>query len=346
MNTNPVTGFRTTLQSKSLNALKVIMILFVIFIHTNPTAERYGEAAMWWYSINVVAVPVFFIISGYFFFYHTKVFDKTTYVKKLKKRIKTLLIPYLLWNLLPILLVTGGNFYSILFRGKSFDALKEFYTGLWNEGLYHIWWDKTSGTMPFDSPLWYVRDLIIICILSPLIYQGIKRIGWIFPIILCLLHLSGGWPQINGFSSTAFCFFTIGASYALKDKLLIDLPVPAKIFLTVTTVVCYLTANLMHIGIAQQIFIFLSAILWIILSAKLPDRIILFLNRFTPVVFFIYAIHNTFVLANTSKILTKIVNDKVCFWISPIVAMMVCIIIYFGIKKLFPKTTQFICGSR
>ena len=97
-----------TLQSHSMNALKVIMILFVIFIHMNPTAERYGEAAMWWHSINIVAVPVFFIISGYFFFYQTKAFGKEAYSKKLRKRIKTLLIPYLLWNLLPVLLITGG----------------------------------------------------------------------------------------------------------------------------------------------------------------------------------------------------------------------------------------------
>lgn len=135
MNTN-LLDFRINLQSRSLNALKIIMILFVIYIHMNPTAERCGEIAMWWHSINVVAVPVFFIISGYFFFYNTYLFDKETYIKKLKKRVKTLLIPYFLWNLLPVLLITGGNMYSIIFRGKSFDALKEFYTDLWNDGIY------------------------------------------------------------------------------------------------------------------------------------------------------------------------------------------------------------------
>lgn len=337
---------RITLQSRSLNALKVIMILFVIFIHKNPTAERCGETAMWWHSINVVAVPVFFIISGYFFFYQTKVLGKETYSKKLRKRIKTLLFPYLLWNLLPVLLITAGNLYSILFRGKSFDALKEFYSGLWNEGLYHIWWDKTSGTMPFDSPLWYVRDLMIVCILSPIIYIGIKRLGWIFPIIICLLHLSGTWPQANGFSSTAFCFFTLGATYALKDKLLIDLPKYARILLIISTIICYLAANLIHTAFLQQLFILLSAITWLILSARIPEKIIQIMNKLTPAVFFIYAIHNTFVLANTSKMLLKIMDERVCFWISPIVTMMICTVMYFCMKKVLPKTTQFICGGR
>lgn len=52
---------RINLQSKTLNAVKMLMILFVIFIHMNPTTDRCGEVAMWWHSIVVVAVPVFFI---------------------------------------------------------------------------------------------------------------------------------------------------------------------------------------------------------------------------------------------------------------------------------------------
>lgn len=70
------------------------------------------------------------------------------------------------------------------------------------------------------------------------------------------------------------------------------------------------------------------------------------MNRLTPAVFFIYAIHNTFVLANTSKILLKIMDEKACFWISPIVTMIICTIIYFCMRRLFPKTTHFICGGR
>lgn len=337
---------RIDLQSRSLNALKVIMILFVIYIHMNPTAERCGEIAMWWHSINVVAVPVFFIISGYFFFYNTNVFDKEAYIKRLRKRIKTLLIPYLLWNLLPVILITGGNMYSIIFRGKSFDALKEFYIGLWDDGLYHIWWDKTSGTMPFDSPLWYVRDLIVISILSPIIYYGIKRFGWIFLSLLCLLYISGIYPNVNGLSSTTICFFTLGATYALKDKLLIDLHKQFKMVLMIAVLICFITSNILHIGILHRLFILTSSILWIVFSSMIPNKIINFLNKFTPSVFFIYAIHNTFVLANTSKFLLKIIDEKVCFWISPIVTMIICTIMYFCIKKILPKTTQFICGGR
>ena len=53
--------YRINLQSKTLNAVKMLMILFVIFIHMNPITERCGEVAMWWHSIVVVSVSVFFM---------------------------------------------------------------------------------------------------------------------------------------------------------------------------------------------------------------------------------------------------------------------------------------------
>lgn len=51
------------------------------------------------------------------------------------------------------------------------------------------------------------------------------------------------------------------------------------------TIICYLAANLSHTGFIQQLFILLSAILWILLSVKIPDRLIQFMNKLTPAVF-------------------------------------------------------------
>ena len=48
--------------------------------------------------VNKTGVPAFFFISGYLFF-----LSKKSYGKKLKDRIHTLLIPYILWNLLLLL---------------------------------------------------------------------------------------------------------------------------------------------------------------------------------------------------------------------------------------------------
>lgn len=45
--------------------------------------------------LSGIAVPMFYLMSGYFFFYKIDVFDSNVYRAKLKKRISTLLVPYL-----------------------------------------------------------------------------------------------------------------------------------------------------------------------------------------------------------------------------------------------------------
>jgi len=170
---------------------------------------------MWWHHIVVVAVPVFFTLSGYFFFRGMDVLTLDVYKKKLATRFRTLFIPYMIWNCMPVLFVIAGNLYSIIFRGKSTDDMLLFLQGLWDEGLWHIWWDKTGGTMPFDSPIWYVRDLMILCVLSPLFYAFIRKIGWLFPLIAGVLYLTLlSFPV--GFCSTGLFFFSLGSTFAIR----------------------------------------------------------------------------------------------------------------------------------
>jgi len=54
--------------------------------------------------LSDLIVPVFFFISGFLFFKGHQ-WSKTFYAGKIKKRLRTLLLPYCLWNALGILLV-------------------------------------------------------------------------------------------------------------------------------------------------------------------------------------------------------------------------------------------------
>lgn len=147
----------------AIDALRLPLIILVVFIHMNPTFDSVGYWGLTINTIAQVAVPCFFVIAGYFFV-GNKPFTLEMYKVKLKKRVVTLLIPYLLWNLVPSLVLIGGNLFSIVFRGKSTEDLMTFLTDLWNDGVWHLWWDKVNG-MPSDSPLWFLRDLIVMCVL-------------------------------------------------------------------------------------------------------------------------------------------------------------------------------------
>ena len=98
------------------------------------------------------AVPLFFFISGFLFFYNTH-FDLTVYQKKNKKRIHSLLIPYLIWNTVFFIFVHSLQFIypSLADNHKPFSELG------W-KGILDAYWNLSEGLIP----LWFVRDLIII----------------------------------------------------------------------------------------------------------------------------------------------------------------------------------------
>ena len=336
-------------QNIGLNALKVLMILFVIFIHENPSLEKNGEVVMWWHSVVVVAVPVFFTLSGYFFFKNVRDFTFSNYKQKLKKRAKTLLFPYVIWNCFPVLFVVVGNLYSIIFRHKNTTDLFAFLQGLWDEGLWHIWWDKTSEMMPFDSPLWYVRDLMILCVCSPLIYYAIKYLQWGVVLVFMGLYIAGISFPI-GLSLTGFLFFSLGATFALKGlPLALPMVGGAKITYYAVTLIAFLLCNMLKVWWIHAVFILTSCYAWVLLFHDLKGKWAEHIAQYSDAVFFVLALHNIIVLANVGKMTEKLFTGNlhlICYWIVPFITLVICVVLYVTLRKFFPKMTALLCGGR
>lgn len=98
-----------TIVSKVISFLRFPLIVAVVFIHSEPhifithDLDNYKiyEIIFFLLSKTVAgaAVPIFFFISGFLFFYHGD-FSASQYIKKCKNRIHTLLIPYIIWNII------------------------------------------------------------------------------------------------------------------------------------------------------------------------------------------------------------------------------------------------------
>lgn len=176
------------LQSSVISFLRFPLIVAVVFIHSIP--ENVGLNALSdvtndnltvyegtrYFISNIVAriaVPAFFFISGFLFFRKTDYFNINAYVQKLKKRGKSLLIPYLFWNLVVILLSWGTQtFLKDLLSGKN--LLITDYT--WLNWLQAFWNGNAGKNMPINYPLWFIRDLMVVVLFSPIVYWGIKRL--------------------------------------------------------------------------------------------------------------------------------------------------------------------------
>lgn len=147
-----------------------------------------------------------------------------------KKKFKTLFIPYVIWN------IFGGLI--LLFYAKD-----EFGKSL-SEVILNIFMSNWNG------PMWYIRDLILIMVLVPL-YNWIFIYNKWYVYIPILLILIWNWIPIDCslLSSEALLFFLIGCVFwnhdgfiktKMKSSLLIFLQYYGLLFLQNSQVIIFI----------------------------------------------------------------------------------------------------------
>ena len=220
--------------SQALNLLRFPLAVIVILIHIWGTSMTVSGQTV---SINdypitkniyyfVLAflksqsVPIYFFISGYVFFFKEK-FSNTIYKKKIRNRLYTLLIPYTLWNIFALLFIMlkyspiMDSVYPHLDHSQldlSFENLTSI-LGNYNGKIEFIQFPvQDTWTYPLNFPLWFIRELILVTICTPIIYISIckfKHYSIIFLgiiwFITTLLNLS------ISQTVTAFFFFSWGS---------------------------------------------------------------------------------------------------------------------------------------
>ena len=112
-----------TLDSKVCRNLQLPLAIMVVFLHSFGLPSDVDIAGIDYTSLtgldfyNLIrvicsrlrsncAVPAFFIISGYYFFYDINSLGnnhKSYFIGKWRKRLYSLLIPYLVWNTIYII---------------------------------------------------------------------------------------------------------------------------------------------------------------------------------------------------------------------------------------------------
>lgn len=145
-------------QSQVLNALRFPATLMVIVGHCAlitmiiPVSSFFGEIALarfiqqFFYSMGGLAVTLFSLISGYYLFVKGDRWTVPHYIDILRKRFSTLLIPYILWNLLCIAALWLKNSIGLHWGiNFAFNAIE--YDQVTNHGLFEL----IIG--PIDSPL-------------------------------------------------------------------------------------------------------------------------------------------------------------------------------------------------
>ena len=232
---------RNDLRSQSLDLLRFPLAVVILIIHTFDIQELaiHGQE----YSVNIYSgfvainhfisgflrqqsVPIYFFISGFVFFLGR---DWTTkiYIRKLKNRVHTLLIPYVIWNtvalLLPLIYLLPC--FSALFPNVhklEWDfSLSRIFSSYWNlpqeiNNFGNIW----GTTAPIDGPLWFIRDLMIVVLCTPILYWLLKRVRHYLIWLLGILWFMVVYFDLGRVDQllSAFFFFSWGAYMSVNGK--------------------------------------------------------------------------------------------------------------------------------
>lgn len=366
----------SALQSRTIAFLRFPLIVGVVLIHTyfkevvidgkdlmeGGNFPIYSNIAYYLSQVLArIAVPLFFFISGYLFFYRTKDFPLGTYKQKMRKRARTILLPYILWNGIYLLVYFfGESLAEGLFSGRnkpvSDYSFADFLWAFWDRSMINPANNTMTESHPVDYPLWFIRDLFVVMLFSPLLHLLIQRLKHYFIIMLGVLWFFGYWFHITGLSSAASFFFSAGAYFSINGRLFTNdfrriFPHSIIIYLVLSLSDLCLRSYEWDIyihkaGIIAGIVATTSLVEWCIRQGKLHDTPFLSASSF-----FIYAFHAlplAFVCKLSFKVLQPDSDMFVLFlyFFCTVLTISCGLLLYWLLKKYFPHTTTILTGGR
>lgn len=379
------------IESQTISWLRFPLVLCVVFAHnsqlTQPHYPSLIEGVMdvqvvadyfrIWISwiLTSVAVPCFFVISGFLFFNKTPELTLPIYRDKMRKRFHTLVIPYLLWNLIPLLIIFLSRGKSVLFSGESLVSYLHFCRDyLAGHGWLDIFWgcnvyggyihgwlgNEVWYTSPFNYPLWYIRNLIVVCFFSPLIYWAIKTFGKWMLVPMVILYFGNIDVLIPGLDAMTLLYFGIGSYFAINRKNIVSAFREVKSPCCIIAFVAMIFATVFQGGHTEIGYYFyciymLAGVVSVfnIASALVQVRKVRIHPILTASVFFIFAFHTDMIVEMYTVLLNKMfviagLNpvNLFTYLTTPFVKTAICVVVYYLLMRWFPRIGKVLTGGR
>ena len=376
--------------SETISLLRFPLTVFVVFIHYNMGVRgfslhgvTYGLDAPEWFRwvtaffsdvLPRTAVPLFYIISGYLFFRGGS-FDTDVYRRKLRTRASTLLVPYLLWNVIAVFVQLSHRlpFLSSVFPSAHLMEVqltplrlfRTFFDNYWNKGILVT--PENDGMVselpyPADVPLWYVRDLMVMVLLALVIWWSVRRAGrWLVVVLGAIWYLrlllfpmwEDGWGTM--LLDAAF-FFSWGAYYGIRGlSPLNGIPTlwpVALIYLPLAI------SDALTKGWEYNIFIHKAGIvLGIVAIVRIATYLVeMGKARASALLagssFLVFALH-TLVMDDIGKVLFTVLHLTpdvgtllLLYFIVPSITILFCLVVYAVLRRLTPPLCRLLTGGR
>lgn len=349
--------------SQSIYTLRFPLAVMVVFIHS----FGFGEVddyniynCLRIYITNIacqVAVPLFFFISGYLFYQRLSIWNWNVWREKMRARFWTLFIPYLIWNLI-----------RLVFNNLLLDEKIAFTPNIWWHytwvGSGYINWKGTviSLSTPLHIPFWFIRNLIVITLFTPLIYKiFLSRLDRIYILLLFITYISSIFPTIPGLCPRSLFFFSLGAYCSIHQinyLSRIRKYLPALIIISICTSIFLLIRHdsTSVRSVILPLFVLSSMGVCIDISSK-TNKLLSWcrLKLFVDNTFFIFAFHSFVLVAlyrfvDCSNLLgensiANMIGLTGLYFLYPLIAICISILFSEFLKRYLPFIHKLLIGK-
>nr|WP_245447906.1 acyltransferase [Neorhizobium sp. T6_25] len=231
--------------SSRINLMRILLISGILFVHVphDPATSPFlGLNGLFdWLRVFLgdslfrIGVPCLSAISGYLLF--QRGWETFDYAKTLRSKARTVLVPFLLWNL--------GLLGAVLVV-QPMDIGVGYFPDLWNLSTREFLSNAlaTEG-LPINVPLYFLRDLIVCIILSPILAMSVRRFPAATLGVLFLLAITPALMLGIVLKKSILFSFTLGIFLALHR---VDLKVADR-YAGLGTVAMLAAAVLLSIGL-------------------------------------------------------------------------------------------------
>ncbi len=358
--------------SKKIKLLSLLAMCMVVVVHAYNLPERYlqpGSMVQDDLTINAFvqlflangwarfAIPLFFLISGYLNYPQPGVAHGMT----VRKRFRTLLVPYLLWSALGLFIYWLAQHDDLLWRATQKAALGAFSDQKVQD---FSWWQLLYRWLidPIPFQLWFLRCLFFYSLLTPLLLRGLHRAAPIMFSFFGLLWLvNAGLYLVEG---EGLLFFTLGLWLRHRDVDVQQRPRwfrwgPAALVWTSLLLLKTALAFGPYAGMLPVVQVLLYRIcellgvlvIWFgydqLLGNRLPGAAWLRLSRHT---FIMYGLHVPLLhLLSEGLFLTYGETDITRAWVFPVVIVTItgiCVLVGMLLRRVAPPLFSLLTGGR